>query len=310
MRVKYVMLMMVLVLLIGCADPVDRLAPIGSSSVDMIIRGDSTDDLNEDLGTSEVDSMSDDEEDIGPMSDDPSDRGDMGVTEAGVIDAGDTLEDPPSTSNTVSEELMFSLIIRQTHQSCSGCGIWFDWQEQQANKPRLVVKYERDGDQHTVEYQHGLQGMDNAHAIWIQTGRAHDESNKHQMLIKQGPRRNGLFRVNVSDIPIDATIVEAKLHLHLNNHEGLANADRTSTLMVHECTRDWDWNSVSWTHASTGEPWASAGGDFGREIREIHAGRDMHDRGFNKARPDGFFDFTSFMQTLQSERGVSDPEGG
>ena len=126
------------------------------------------------------------------------------------------------------------------------------------------------------------------------------------MLIKQGPQRNGLLRVDASDIQENATITEARLHLHLNRQEGLANGDHTSILMVHESARDWDWNSVSWTSAATGQPWTTDGGDLGREVREIHAGRDMHDRGFNKAHPDGFFDFTPYMQLLQSERGLGD----
>jgi hypothetical protein len=200
--------------------------------------------------------------------------------------------------------LVFNVIVRQTYQSCSGCGIWFDWQGAQANKPRLVVEYEHAGELRTADYQHDLRGMDNAHTTWIQRGRGHEEGNKHQMLIKHGPQRNGLLRVDASDIPVDATIVEALLHLHLNSHEGLAGGDRTSTLMVHECARDWDWNSVSWTHAATGQPWTTAGGDFGREVGELHAGRDMHGRGFNKGRPNGFFDFTAYMQLLQSERGL------
>ena len=204
---------------------------------------------------------------------------------------------------TAPDELVFNIIIRQTHQSCSGCGIWFDWQGKQADKPRLAVKYEHDGVQHTAEYQHGLGGMDNAHAIWIQSGKAHDDGNKHEMLIKKGPHRNGLLRVDVSDIPADATITQARLHLHINKHEGLANGDHSSVLMVHESAREWDWNSVSWTHAATGQPWTTTGGDLGREVREIHAGVDMHDLGFNKGHPNGFFDFTPYMQLLQSERG-------
>jgi hypothetical protein len=198
---------------------------------------------------------------------------------------------------------MFNIIIRQTYLSCSSCGIWFDWQGKQANKPRLVVEYEHAGALHTAEYQHDLEGMDNAHSIWIQSGHAHDEGNKHQMLIKKSPHRKGLLRVDASDIPVDATITEARLHLHINKHEGLANGDHSSILMVHEAAQDWDWNSVSWTHAATGQPWTTKGGDLGREVREIHAGGDMHDLGFNKAHPDGFFDFTPYMQLLQTERG-------
>jgi hypothetical protein len=214
------------------------------------------------------------------------------------------LEYSPRSQTDTSNMLLFNIIIRQIHQSCSSCGIWFDWQDQQANKPKLVVKYEQAGEQYTVEYQHDLMGMDNAHAIWIKSGLDHDETHKHQMLIKRGPRRNGLFRVDASDIPVDASIVEARLHLHLNNREGLANSDHTSTLMVYECTRNWNWNSVSWTHATRDQLWMSEGGDFGREVREIHAGRDMHDRGFRKSSPNGFFDFTPYMQLLQRERNI------
>jgi hypothetical protein len=238
----------------------------------------------------------------------PQDCGNAGTPHASCGDGVCSQnEDTVSCSldcGSAPDALVFNIIIRQTYQSCSSCGIWFDWQGEQANKPRLVVEYEHVGALHTAEYQHDLGGMDNAHSIWIQSGHAHDEGNKHQMLIKQSPHRKGLLRVDASDIPAAATITEARLHLHINKHEGLANADHSSILMVHESARDWDWNSVSWTHAATGQPWTTEGGDLGREVREIHAGGDMHDLGFNKAHPDGFFDFTPYMQLLQSERGL------
>lgn len=209
--------------------------------------------------------------------------------------------EPPSSSEP--SPLLFNIIIRQTQQSCASCGIFFDWEEEQAFKPRLEVSYEREGQRYSAEFQHGRQGMDNAHSIWIESRRDPPDSARHQMLIKQAPLRNALLRVDASEIPPDAVITDAKLHLHLHSHEGLANSDRTSVLTVYECPQEWDWETVTWSQATSTEPWERAGGVYGRVIREIHAGRDMHERGFNKGRPSGFFDFTEYIQLLQSERG-------
>ncbi len=199
----------------------------------------------------------------------------------------------------VDAPLVFNIIIRQTVQACSSCGIWFDWQGVDSQKPRLVVVYEHLGQPHTVEYRHGLSGMDNAHSIFTTP---QNSGTKHSLLVKQTPVRNGLFRADISDIPAAATIVSATLHLHLDTDEGLAYSDHSSVLQVHACDRPWDWDHVTWTNYDSGLAWSQAGGDFGPLIREIRAQEDLHARGFNKANPDAHFDFTAHVQQLQAAR--------
>lgn len=216
---------------------------------------------------------------------------DGALPDASMPDAGmDAATDPP---------LVFNIIIRQTVQACGGCGIWFDWQGAQANKPRLVIHYDHLGQSHTAEYQHGLGGMDNAHSIFLSQS---NDGTKHSILVKQTPHRNGLFRADISDIPAAATIVSATLHLHIDTDEGLANSDNSSVLEVHACDKAWNWDTLSWTHYDTGLAWNQAGGDFGPSIRLIRAKEDLHDLGYSKANPNVPLDFTAHVQGLQAAR--------
>ncbi len=195
--------------------------------------------------------------------------------------------------------LQFNIILRQTIQDCGGCGIWFDWQGVDANKPRLVIEYQYLGESHTAEYQHGLGGMDNAHSIFLSSS---NDGDKHSILVKQSPQRTGLVRVDISDIPEAATIVSATLHLHINTAEGLSYDDFTSVLEVHACDKQWNWDQVTWTQYASGLSWSSSGGDFGSFIRQIRAKEDLRDRGFSKANPHANFDFTAHVQQLQAAR--------
>jgi hypothetical protein len=204
-----------------------------------------------------------------------------------------------SVDAEVNAPLEFNIIVRQTVQACSGCGIWFDWQGVQSQKPRLVVEFQHLGQSHTAEYQHGLNGMDNAHSFYMTQ---QNDGAKHSILIKQTPQRNGLFRADISDIPEAATIVSAALHLHIETDEGLAYSDHASVLAVHACATQWNWDYVTWTHYDNGLTWTQAGGDFGPLIREIRAQEDLVNRGFNKANPNAWFDFTPYVQQLQLAR--------
>lgn len=227
---------------------------------------------------------------------------DAGTPDAAPPDAAPpdaTPSDAALTDATVDPPLIFNIIINQTVQACSSCGIWFDWQGVQSQKPRLVVEYQHLGQTHTAEYQHGLGGMDNAHSIYITSGGTGD---KHSMLVKQNPARRGLFRADASDIPAAATIGSATLYLHLNSDEGLAYSDHSSVLEVHACDRAWDWDEVTWTSYASGQAWSAAGGDLGPLIREIRAQEDLHALGFNKANPNAHFDFTTHVQQLQAAR--------
>lgn len=210
----------------------------------------------------------------------------------------------PDTAAPVDAPLVVSLLFRQREQACSSCGIWFHWQNVQAQKPRLIVVYELDGVEQRRQVQHGLAGEDNGHSLTLRpdaTEATRDER-RHTMLVKKTPARSGLFRADVSDIPARAQIVSARLHLHLHGSEGLANSDHSSVLTIHECPSEWDWDAVTWTHRAPGVAWNRPGGDAGRLVREIHADTDMHKRGFTKAAPNGFFDLTPYLTLLQSER--------
>ena len=195
--------------------------------------------------------------------------------------------------------LVFNIILRQTFQECVACGIWFEWQGEQENKAKFVVQFESLGSVHENTYQHGLNGMENAFAYFL--GAANDQF-KHSIIVKQAPQYTGLFRADISDIPPDATITKATLYLHINTIEGLADADNSSVLSVHECERTWDWDYASWTHYDEGATWTQPGGDFGVFVREIRAKEDIRDRGFSRASPNVDFDFTPYVLQLQAAR--------
>jgi hypothetical protein len=195
--------------------------------------------------------------------------------------------------------LVFNIILRQTVQDCSECGVWFDWQGRQDDKPKLVVDFEDSDGLRTSIYQHGLGGTENGFAYTLSPD---GDNAKHSILVKLGPQRTGLFRADLSDIPPNATIQKATLHLHIQTDEGLADVDTTSVLAVHECERDWSWDHASWTHWNSGAVWAQPGGDFGTFVRDIRAKEDIRDRGFGKANPDVDFDFTPHVIALQAAR--------
>lgn len=195
--------------------------------------------------------------------------------------------------------LVLNLIFRQSVQACVECGIWFDWQGEQANKPKLQVEFDHLGKAHTNTYQHGLGGMENAFGFYLSPD---GDSAKHMMLVKQAPQRTGLFRADISDIPAGATITRATLYLHINTLEGFADTDNASVLSVHECNRDWNWDHATWTHYDEGAAWSQPGGDFGVLVREIRAKEDMRDRGFSRAQPNADFDLTAYVVSLQANR--------
>ncbi|MCA9657768.1 MAG: DNRLRE domain-containing protein [Myxococcales bacterium] len=228
-----------------------------------------------------------------------------GTTSSGSASTGDTSTSGDTTGGPVDYPPMdFNLIFRQSVMACSGCGIWFDWQGEDANKPRLEVTWSLDGQQETSVFRHGLDGAENAFGFFIvNPPPASPEEHFHSILVKQSLARTGLFRADIREIPPDAQIDDATLFLHIHSHEGLANSDTSSVLEVHECERDWNWNEATWNQAADGVPWDQPGGDFGELIREIRAKEDLHGAGFNKGNPDAHFDFTDYVKKLQAERG-------
>ena len=224
-----------------------------------------------------------------------------------------TTSDPTSTTDATTDAtttggpdnppMDFNLIFRETVMDCGGCGIWFDWEDDPQNKPRLEITWTMDGQEHTSVFQHGLNGTENAFGYFLENPPpANPSDNFHSILVKMAPARTGLFRADISEIPPDATIEEATLFLHIHSHEGLSNADFTSVLEVYECEGDWNWDEANWSQAANGTPWNQPGGDFGEFIREIRAFEDMHALGYNKGNPDAQFSFTDYAVKLQDER--------
>lgn len=229
-------------------------------------------------------------------------------------DAQQPLPNPPTPPPETPEEslpevtppsprepgpLVFNVILRQTNQPCGGCGIFFHPQGSQSHNPRLEVTFEYLGKTLVRNYQDGLGEKSGASAITIT--RSGNEDN-NVLLIKQTPGRHGLFMADLTEIPGDAKILRARLHLHLHTHEGMSYDDTTSELSVHHNPRLWKRNEVSWTHYDRGQRWPSPGGEFGEIIRTIQAKRDIIDRGFHKHSPNAHFDFTAYVQELQKKR--------
>ena len=212
-------------------------------------------------------------------------------------------EADPETPPAPGSEMHFNLVMRQTVQPCSGCGLWFDPQGNAAKEPRLVVRYRDGGREQTHTYQHAS-GDRPLEAYYLAPPGETGPRSSHQqaLLIKESPARIGLVYVDLSDIPPGAEILEARLHLHLHTHEGLANSDRESVLRVSRGVRRWDFDTVDWNQTAAGVPWTTPGGDEGSLIREIRADRDLWGRGFNKANPDADFDFTAHVTALQEDR--------
>ena len=103
-------------------------------------------------------------------------------------------------------------------------------------------------------------------------------------------------------------ITRAHLHLHINEDEGLANADHSSVVSFHRGTKRWSPDKVHGLRydvdPETGHDlgWDQPGGDFGDWVLDLEAQRDFWDRGFNKANPAAWFDFTDHLVQLHQER--------
>ena len=138
-----------------------------------------------------------------------------------------------------------------------------------------------------------------AYAITISP---YGNEDRNVVLVKKNPARVGLVMADMSNIPKGATIIRARLHLHLHTGEGLAYSDTTSELAVYHNRRVWHINHVSWTHYDQGQRWSNPGGDAPDLIRRIRARQDIIDRGFHKHKPNAHFDFTNYVKRLQAER--------
>ncbi|MCB0366958.1 MAG: hypothetical protein H6624_02605 [Bdellovibrionaceae bacterium] len=208
--------------------------------------------------------------------------------------------DPPPPAKDYGP-LVFNIVLRQSHQPCGGCGIFFHPQGVQSQNPRVEVMYEIEGQTIIRNYQDGLGPENQAHALTI-TPSGNEAPNV--VLIKARPDRRALVMANMSDIPGEAKILRTRLYLHFHTHEGMSYDDTSSELTVYHNPRIWKLGQANWTHFDQGQRWSSPGGDIDGEIRKILAKRDIIDQGFHKHRPHAHFDLTKYVQDLQSERSL------
>ncbi len=227
------------------------------------------------------------------------------------------------------EPLQFNLLMEQTTQACRDCQIWFWGMGVPEQRPRLEVQYTDSSGAHNATFQAGPLGSDGdlwatrilAENPWwgpgsCSPGDASCIANFLHHLEARGtlegaPLWHGLLYSDLSLIPCNATIDQARLHLHINEDEGLANSDHTSVVSFYRGSKPWDPGTVHAqryaTDPDTGQDlaWDTPGGDFGEFVLDLEAQRDFWDRGFHKANPAAWFEFTSHLSELQQERQTS-----
>ncbi len=221
-------------------------------------------------------------------------------------------------------ELDFDLVLKKTSAPCWDCEFWFDPMEVEEQRPALEVTYTSAGVTETAVFQDGPLGTDgDLISTFIMGADAllgpgscplGDEAcyadflHKIRTQVWDGVHYyNGLVFSDISSIPCGAEIDEAKLWLWIHQERGLANSDATSTASFYRGVRDWDYryvNGVRYNVDSAGNDlhWTTAGGDIGAHVRDLEAQADFWERGFHKASPNAWFDFTDHVQELQDER--------
>jgi len=236
----------------------------------------------------------------------------------------DVVDDLTGDGEGCETSFDFNLIMEQTSQACADCQIWFWGMGVPEQRPRLVVSYTDSDGAHTATFQDGPLGTDGplwstrilAEAPWWGPGSCvGDVSCASDYLhhfeargdLDGAPLWHGLLFADLRSIPCEASITEARLHLHINEDEGLANADHSSVVSLYRGTKVWSPGMVNGQRygnsPETGdELWDTPGGDFGEFVRDLEAERDFWARGFNKANPAAWFDFTDHVVQLQSER--------
>jgi hypothetical protein len=224
------------------------------------------------------------------------------------------------------DPLELNLIMEQTQQACPDCQIWFWGMGVPEQMPRLELDWTDSNGSHTSNYSAGPLGTDGtlmttrilAEPPWWGPGAcpADDPSCMLDFLhhfeargtMDGAPLWHGMLRAELPNVPCDATITRARLHLHINEDEGLANSDHTSVVSFHRGTKPWSPDKVHGLRydvdEATGQPltWDTPGGDFGEWVLDLHAQTDFWDRGFHKGNPAAWFDFTDHLVQLQQER--------
>ncbi len=244
----------------------------------------------------------------------------------GLSDSLDDLADDLTGDDGGCETLFdFNLIMEQTSQACADCQIWFWGMGVPEQRPRLVISYTDSSGAHTASFQDGPLGTEGplwstrilAEAPWWGPGscaegdvscasdyRHHFEARGD---LDGAPLWHGLLFADLASIPCGASITDARLHLHINEDEGLANADHSSVVSIYRGTKVWSPGLVNGQRygsstESGDQLWDTPGGDFGEFVLDLEAERDFWARGFNKANPEAWFDFTDHVAQLQHER--------
>jgi hypothetical protein len=263
---------------------------------------------------------------------------DIGIDELDELvlnfDSGTSTEQDASLPPTLNEfcvPLEINLIMRQIEQPCADCSIWFWSMGVPENRARLELEYRDSTGVHVAQFQAGPLGTHGD--LW--TARilgenpywgpgSCDVNNAecprdflHHMQARGtfdgAPLWHGILYGDLSILPCEAMITRAHLHLHINEDEGLANADHSSIVALHRGLRVWNPSLVNGHRYDRNEnnytdlTWENLGGDFGELVMHLEAQRDFWDRGFHKANPRAWFDVTSHLIDLQAERLASTP---
>lgn len=220
--------------------------------------------------------------------------------------------------------LALDLVLKKTSAPCWDCEFWFDPMGVEEQRPRLEVTWTSGGLTETGVFQDGPLGTHGdltatfvmgADALLGPGSCAFGDTACYDTFLHlvrtqvwEGVNYyNGLIYSDLSAIPCDARIDQARLSLWIHEQRGLANSDDSSTAAFYRGVRDWDYryvNGVRYNVDSAGNDllWTTLGGDVGELVRELHAQTDFWDRGFHKASPDAWFDFTDHVAALQIER--------
>ena len=220
--------------------------------------------------------------------------------------------------------LDLNLVLKKDTQPCWDCEFWFYTGGVAQRRPRLEVRW-RDGDAvQTSVFQDGPLGTSGPlHSAFIMGADAllgpgscpdDDDACRENFLHQVRAHRwdgvnyyNGLVTAELSSIPCEATIEDARLWLWIHEQRGLAGADHTSTATWYRGVRPVDIQKVHglrYAVAADGSDllWSTPGGDVGEPVQTLEAQRDLWDRGFHKGSPDAWFDFTDHLVDLQHER--------
>jgi CubicO group peptidase (beta-lactamase class C family) len=212
------------------------------------------------------------------------------------------VDEPPSAT-----DMKVNLITKYLTSSCSS-GLWFGWQGEQQYKPMLEIVYELEQVPYINVYQHGFNGLDDAHAFFIKEDGGWDgddrELHKHNISQQAGAVRHGLFKCDISDIPPDANIVEATLHLHIHSEEGIRRGS-CGVIGFFECTKEWNWDTVDWFQYGDGLLWDAEGGDYGVKVKNLWVIEDIRNQGYGLTNNQFPLDLTDYVIALQHNRLVA-----